>query len=286
MLRARKIRAVTPPGPAATSAGPSTQAGGGEPPHGTQSIQRAVAVLKYFAEHEGEVASTALAKELDLSPGTVLRIVKALAAAGLLARNPVTESYYLGQGAVLLGQAAQRAFGLDRALPVLEQVNLETQESVNLSVREGAESVVMLRVQSTLPLRFEQRTGARFPLYTTASGKAILAFSPDAEQYLASLPASLTKLTPHTLETADAVRQQLAQVHRRGYSIDGEENVEGVRCVGAPVVDASGRAHAAVVIQVPTVRMSRDRERDLAQRAIQAAREVAHAVPVNRTMSR
>ncbi len=74
-------------------------------------------------------------------------------------------------------------------------------------------------------------------------------------------------------------------MHRRGYSIDAEENVEGVRCVGAPVVDPTGRAHAAVVIQVPTVRMTRERERELGQRAIQAAREVSRTVPVNRTMS-
>jgi IclR family acetate operon transcriptional repressor len=256
-----------------------------EAPPGTQSIQRAISVLKYFTDHDGENAAPAIARALDLSPGTVLRIVKALTSAGLLARNPITESYYLGSGAVLLGQAAQRAFGLDRAMPILEQVNLETQESVNLAVREARESVVMLRVQCTLPLRFEQWPGARFPLYTTASGKAILAFSPDAEQYVESLPSRLEKLTPHTLETPEALTSQLTAVHRRGYSIDAEENVEGVRCVGAPVVDSSGRAHAAVVIQVPTVRMTRERERELGQRAIQAAREVSRTVPVNRTMS-
>lgn len=256
-----------------------------EAPTGTQSIQRAVAALKYFADHDGEHTAPAIAKALELSPGTVLRILKALASAGLLARNPLTEAYYLGSASVVLGQAAQRAFGLDRALPILEQVNAETQESVNLAVREGDESVVMLRVQSTLPLRFEQSTGARFPLYTTASGKAILAFSPDASNYVESLSERLKQLTPRTLQTPVALSQQLTQVHRRGYSIDAEENVEGVRCVGAPVVDTAGRAHAAVVIQVPTVRMSRERERELGQLAIRAAREVSRAVPVNRTMS-
>ena len=256
-----------------------------ESPHGTQSIQRAVAVLKYFADHDGEQTAPVLARALDLSPGTVLRIVKALAAAGLLARNPVTESYHLGSGSVLLGQAAQRAFGLDRALPVLEQVNLETQESVNLAVREAGESVVMLRVQCTLPLRFEQFTGARFPLYTTASGKAMLAFSPDAPAYVASLPGELARLTPHTLRSPAALVEQLDATRRRGYSIDAEENVEGVRCVGAPVVDVTGQAQAAVVIQVPTVRMSRERERELADRAVRAAHEVARTVPVNRNLS-
>lgn len=254
-------------------------------PHGTQAIQRAIAVLKFFADHDAEVTTSTLAQELSLSQGTVSRIVKALVAEGLLARNPITEGHYLGSTAVLVGQAAQRAFGLDKALPVLEDVSAHTRESVNLTVREGAESVVMLRVQSTLPLRFEQRTGARFPLYTTASGKAILAFSDDAAHYVESLPPALTRLTPHTLGTPDKLAQQLASTFRRGYSIDAEENVEGVRCVGAPIMDSGGQAHAAVVIQVPTVRMSRERERELGALAIQAGREIGRLVPVNRAMS-
>lgn len=261
------------------------QRGDDSAPHGTQAIRRAISVLKLFANSETEVSVSTLAQELGLSQGTASRIVKALVAEGLLARNPVTEAHYLGSTAVLVGQAAQRAFGLDKALPVLEDVNRQTEESVNLTVREGVESVVMLRVQSTLPLRFEQRTGARFPLYTTASGKAILAFSEDAADYVKSLPNNLTKLTPHTLETPNRVLQQLTSTYRRGYSIDAEENVEGVRCVGAPILDSDGHAHAAIVIQVPTVRMSRARERELAMLAVQAGREVARLVPVNRAMS-
>lgn len=258
---------------------------GTEAPHGTQSIQRAIAVLHFFADHDGEHTAAAAAEALELSAATVMRIMKALTSAGLLTRNAMTDAFYLGTGAVLLGQAAQRAFGLDRALPILEHVNSETQESVNLVVREGTESVVMLRVQCSLPLRFEQMPGARFPLYTTASGKAILAFSPDAAGYVESLAPHLTQLTPHTLATPQALARQLPQVRRRGYSIDAEENVAGVRCVGAPVVDATGQAHAALVIQVPAVRMTRERERELGQLAIRAALEVSRTVPVNRTMS-
>lgn len=242
-------------------------------------------MLKFFADHDYELSVSTLARELGLSQGTTSRIVKVLATEGLLVRNPVTEAHYLGSAAVLIGQSAQRAFGLDKAAPMLEAVNRQTQESVNLSVRDGNESVVMLRVQSTLPLRFEQRTGARFPLYTTASGKAILAHSSDAGDYVASLPEQLPAVTPHTLTTPAQLHEQLAAIQERGYSIDAEENVEGVRCVGAPILDSHGYAHAAVVIQVPTVRMSRSRERELAALAIQAADEVSRMVPVNRMMS-
>ena len=255
-------------------------------PAGTQAIGRALAVLKLLAEEGSELSLSAIAGQLDLSSGTAHRIVRALSAEGLVAHNPRTDSYYLGAGTILLGQAAQRGFGLDKALPVLEQINAETQESVNLAVREGDESVVMLRVQSTLPLRFEQHPGARFPLYTTASGKAILAFSPDAGSYVSGLPGELPQLTERTLTDPAKLAEQLAEIRRRGYSVDEEENVAGVRCVGAPILDSDGRAQGALVIQVPTVRMPAKRIRELGGRVITAAKEIAQFVPVDRIMSR
>jgi IclR family acetate operon transcriptional repressor len=169
---------------------------------------------------------------------------------------------------------------------VLEELNMETSESVNLSVRSGAESVVMMRVQSTLPLRFEQRPGARFPLYATASGKAILAMSPHVEMYLKTLPRQLSKVTQYTLETPDELARELQETRERGYSIDEQENVEGVGCVGAPVLDRDGSAQAALVIQVPSVRLPKSRVRSLGGRLVQAAAEAAQFIPVNRAMSR
>lgn len=258
---------------------------GRQPPAGTQAIGRALAVLRTLAASPTELEASALATELDLSAGTTKRILGALIAESLIAQNPKTGRYYLASGAILLGQAAQRGFGLDKALPVLEELNAETSESVNLVVREGPESVVMMRVQSTLPLRFEQHPGARFPLYSTASGKAMLTYSPDAEEYVASLPDRLPPLTDNTLPTPDRLAVQLKQTRERGYSIDDEENVAGVSCVGAPVLDAYGRAQAAITVQVPTVRMPKRRILELGERVQLAAKEVARFVPVDRNMS-
>ncbi|MFI5614208.1 IclR family transcriptional regulator [Amycolatopsis sp. NPDC051903] len=255
---------------------------GAQPPAGTQAIRRALGVLRLLKDEGGELSLSAIARKLDLTTGTTYRVVGALSADGLVTHNPRTDSYHLGPGAILLGQAAQRVHGLHRALPVIEQVNADTGESVNLTIREGTESVVLLRAQSTLPLRFEQHPGARFPLYATASGKVILAHSPDAEAYLANLPEQLTAVTSHTLATRADLARELAETRERGYSIDDEENVDGVRCVGAGVLDDRGLARAAVVIQVPTVRLPKDRIPELGARAVAAAAEIAPFLPPGR----
>jgi IclR family acetate operon transcriptional repressor len=58
-----------------------------------------------------------------------------------------------------------------------------------------------------------------------------------------------------------------------------------VRCVGAPVLDSRRVAQAALVIQVPSVRMPPERIVELGARVVEAAREVARFVPIDRVMS-
>ena len=98
-------------------------------------------------------------------------------------------------------------------------------------------------------------------------------------------PAELPALTEHTLRHREEVAAQLEEIRERGYSIDEEENVAGVRCVGAPVLDSRRVAQAAVVIQVPSIRMPPARVAELGERVTEAAREVARFVPIDRVMS-
>jgi IclR family acetate operon transcriptional repressor len=248
------------------------------PPTGTQAIERALAVLAVLADN-GELSPSELAERTNLTAGTASRIAKALTAETMLLRNPATDRYHLGPRAVILGRAAERVLGIDKAMQPLQELADKTQESVNLAARDGGESVVLARVQSTLPLRFVQHVGARFPLYSTASGKAMLAYGDATADYLADLPAKLPPVGPGTLATRAQLARQLEQVRDRGFSIDIEENVEGVRCVGAPVFDEDGIARAAVVLQAPSVRMHKERIDELGPAVAETAKRVSRVIP-------
>jgi IclR family acetate operon transcriptional repressor len=242
-----------------------------------------LAVLRLLSRDTEGLPVARIAEELDLAVGTAHRLVRALLAEGYLARGSASDTVHLGTTALLLGQAAQRALGVDRARPLLERLASETNESVNLVVRHGDESLIIMRVQSTLPLRFEQRPGDRYPLYATASGKAILAFSENLDDYISRLPDRLSQLTAHTHHTAETLVGELDEIRQRGYSIDNEEAFEGVRCVAAPVLHAARHAHAAVGIQAPLVRMRDDRVVELGARVIGIADEVAKVIPAEAT---
>lgn len=260
-------------------AGPATGAPAPDPVAGTQAIGRALAVLREFRERPRDLGIMQVANALGLSPSTAHRIIRALAAEGYLTQSGVTDRYSLGREAVLLGLAAQRNLGLDAARPILERVADATGESVNMGVRDGSSALVLLRIESRQPLRFDQPPGTRVPLYASSMGKALLAFDGGVE----SLPSDLSwsGYTPTTITSPVRLARELATVRSRGFSIDMEESIPGVRCVGAPVCDASGRAFAAIAIQAPAVRMSDDRLQQLGSLAGEAAKEVGAALVVS-----
>jgi IclR family transcriptional regulator, acetate operon repressor len=251
---------------------------GGAHVMGAQTISRAFAVLRLFCAHRGDLGVGTIAKELGLNLSTTHRIVRALVAEEYLAQNEDSERYYLGTGALLLGKAAHHTFGLDVVYPVLQRLAATTGESVNLGVLSGDAAVVVERIESSEPLRFTQPPGTRVPLHASSMGKALLAFNDEAEQRTLKGLTRLRRITPKTHATAKALRSDLRSIRERGWSIDDEESVIGVRCVGAPIRDGSGIA-AAVAVQAPAVRMPDERFEELGPEVAKAAQEISALLP-------
>lgn len=247
---------------------------------GTQSIRRTLAVLGLFRDRRRDLGISEIADELSLSASTVHRIVRALTSHGYLAQHNSNDRYYLGRSAVLLGQAAHQTMGLHLAQSVLDRVAEETGESVNLGVREADEMVVLISTQSKQALRFAQEPGSRLPVHATSMGKATLAYgSAPSSEAVAALAEPLEALTSRTITTTAALREELERIRRRGYSIDDEEAIVGVRCIAAPLFSAQGNLLAAVAIQGPAVRMSRSRLKSLAPLLLDAAQEIERILP-------
>ena len=239
---------------------------------GAQSIDRALDVLACFID-ERDLGITELSRALELSPSTAHRIVQALVARGYLEQSPATERYHLGASAIVLGQAARSSFGLERAMPVLEELGQLTGESINMGLRDGDHVVVVLHVESTQPLRFDQPVGTRRSMHSTSMGKALLAFAPDRKT--ANFDDILQAATSRTITDADELRAHLDEVRKLGYSTDTEESLTGVSCLGAPVLNSAGDAVAAIAVQGPTARMSTVDRPLLGKQVARAANQIA-----------
>jgi DNA-binding IclR family transcriptional regulator len=244
---------------------------------GSQSVERALAVLRCLAAGDDDLGVTDVATRTGLSVSTTHRLLQALRRDGLVAQDPRTERYHLGPALIALGRRAEARLPFDHLLPRLRRLADDTGESVSLGTRVGDDVLIVLHVDSPHPLRFDQVPGTFVPVHASGIGKALLAFAPDPAAEVAAL-GDLGAFTAATLTSADALLADLERSRARGWSLNDGERHGGVRTMAAPVRDRAGAVWAGVAIQGPTARLTDQRLEELAPLLLAAVEEMGAGV--------
>ena len=200
-----------------------------------------------------------LSKMTGINKTTAYRFLSHLQREGYLFRDE-DGHYSFGMKLLQLGAGNDHRSTLqETARPALRQLWRETQETVNLAVLDEGMVLYVDVIESPHVFRLASHVGMRRPIYSTALGKALVAFLPEEERKRVLSIQSFQSLTPHTIANADLLEEELEKTRRRGYAIDEEESVAGARCVSAPVLNYRQEPLAAISVAGPTTRFSRDK---------------------------
>ena len=245
---------------------------------GSQSVERALAVLQCIAEADGDIGVSEIGGRCGLSVSTAHRLVQALRAPGLVSQDQRSERYRLGPGAVALGRRAELRLGVSRLEPHLrDRLAACTGESITLGTRLGNEMLVVSHIPSSHPLRVGHPPGMRVPLHASAIGKVLLAFTPDRSAEIAAL-GPLIAYTDATITDHAALLKEVTTTWQRGWAKnDGERDV-GVRSIAAPLRNPDGTAWAGVAVQGPSARLPDDRLDELVDVLLQVAQQMASEI--------
>jgi DNA-binding IclR family transcriptional regulator len=225
-------------------------------PYKIQVLDRALAIINAIAESRTDASLAELAEIVKLHKSTVHRILMILESYRVVDRDPQGGRYRLGLRLFELGTIAIGSFNIrDRARRHLERLLYEVDETVHLCVLDGGEVLYVDKFEPSRSVRMASRIGRRNPAHCTAVGKAILSLLSEREVDDILRRHGLPRLTPNTITTPAELKVELQAVRRRGYSIDNEEVEEGVRCVGAAVLDHAARPIAAVSVSAPSFRL-------------------------------
>ncbi len=225
-----------------------------------QTVLNALRMLEVFHK-ESEMGVSDLARRLDLHKNNAFRLLATLELAGYIQQTPKTELYHLGPRCLELGHAFARSHSLiDQARPILEELANSTGETIHLGVRSGVEVVHLDGVLPEQLVLTGLRVGERAPAHCTALGKVLLSgddvdLSAHAGEN-SGQPAVFERFTESTCVDAAKLADELRAVALNGYAADLEEYSVGLRCVAAPVHDASARVVAALSISGPSFRLS------------------------------
>jgi DNA-binding IclR family transcriptional regulator len=217
----------------------------------SQSLDRVIVLIDELAGGPKRLGE--LAKTLDIHKSTVLRTLQTLERHGWVRRQGDPPEFRLGLRLVGLSTAVLEDLDVRTvARPSLQRLGAVTGETCHLAVRDGAEAVYLDKVESVHPVRMYSRIGARAPLYCTGVGKVLLAHTPE-DQWPA---LEFRRYTDRTITTVEELSAAGAEIRRLGWGWDEREHEDTVRCIAAPIFNASDEVVAAVSVSVPTSRLT------------------------------
>jgi IclR family transcriptional regulator, KDG regulon repressor len=215
---------------------------------GVQAVVLTLRILEYLAEHDEDVGVTVLADALGTTKSRVFRHLQTLLQQGYVARSNDSERYRTGTNLVALGLSVGDRLDISVAAePVLRNLREALGHSAVVSRFEEDGMRVLRTLRGTSQVEIGVRPGSLLSFHGTAQGKLALAYGPDAlrERVLMS---RLQLLTPNTIVSPAALKEELDRIKGRGWAVAPNEALLGLNTLAAPVFDGAGDFVGAVAM--------------------------------------
>lgn len=216
-------------------------------------LERAMEILSCFDPKHGALTLTEIAETTKLPLSSCHRITATLVEGGFLSRGS-DRKYRVGTKLWTIAQHAPLSDRLrESALPTLARLYEETGENITLAVLDRGQALYVDRLVGERSVPTISRAGGHLPLHTTGVGKVLLAHQ--SQRYIDNyLAQSLAKPTPQSITDPVALRNDLAAVRERGYSITRQEMTAGSGSIAVPIL-RGGKCVAAVGVIVHLARL-------------------------------
>jgi DNA-binding IclR family transcriptional regulator len=238
-----------------------------------QSVARALAILDAIAASK-TMRAQEVASELGLNLTTTVHILNTLTDGGYLAKHGRAYTLSTEKVLALYSQVQADVRPSPAVLAALNRVTQETGESGYVSCWTGDDVMIVAVAEGSHAVRVAGlQVGLAGDIHARSSGKCLLAFAPEGhtERLLAKGP--LHRRTANTIIDIDAMREELAAIRHRGYAIDREEYLEGVRGIAVPLRLGQQHPRCALTITMPADRFPANE-----QHCIQALLDAADAL--------
>ncbi|HEX2103465.1 MAG TPA: IclR family transcriptional regulator [Solirubrobacteraceae bacterium] len=236
-----------------------------------QSVQKAITLLRATAASADGTSVSALARAAGLPRATALRLIQTMESEGFLLRVPQADRVLLGPELLRLARRVDTATLLSEvAGGRLSELSDAVRETVTLSV-VAPDGGLDLVDQVVGPHHLVPRSwlGQRFPLHASSSGKLLLS-TYDEQRLERFLRDPLPALTPHTITTKRALRQELERICAQGHAATVDELEEGLAGVSVGIFGEPG----ALVGTINVSGLSQRLDQTARRRAVEHMRDV------------
>jgi DNA-binding IclR family transcriptional regulator len=212
---------------------------------GIQSADKAAEVLMALVEAGQAAPLRDLARAIDMPTSLAHRYLASLMASGLAVQNGVTGLYDLGPSSIRIGAAAlARVDPLRLASEAMPELVAKTGLTALLNVLGDRGPTIIRWERSYVPFVTTLAVGSILPLTGSASGRVILAFTPDRVR------SKLVQLNaPRSEDESPAqLSERFIQIRKRGFDTADSTVVPGLSAVSTPVLDLQNEAVASLTL--------------------------------------
>jgi DNA-binding IclR family transcriptional regulator len=222
---------------------------------GDGTVGKALDVLDQVAAFGRPVRFTELLDGSPFPKATLYRLLQTLTSQGMLTYDPERHSYAPGVRLVRLAHAAWSQSSLAPvARPIVDALSREVGETVHLAQLDHGQVLYVDKRNAKDPIAMFSQAGKVGPAYCTGVGKAMLAFLDEAELAQVLPQQAFHPFTAKTIRSAEALREELGRIRKRGYAFDDEEHERGIICIAMPILTRSGRVLGALSVTSSTAR--------------------------------
>ncbi|HEU4960793.1 MAG TPA: IclR family transcriptional regulator [Sphingomonas sp.] len=240
-------------------------------PQGSQTLLRGLDMLDQVVD--GPVPLAELSARMGLTRSTTHRLANALIDRGFLVFFP-REGYQLGPKLLQLGFLAQSQVDLiQTARPHIEDLATRTEDTVHLGRLDDERALYLDKIPGRRRVEISSRVGDRQPLTSTGLGKALM---------IDIAPQDWRRLfdTDRATDGGAPIDYALWEERMKGYvaagrAYDLEENEDQIRCVAAPIRDASDRIVGAISVSSAAQYMDDARMEALTDDVLSTARAIS-----------
>lgn len=234
-------------------------------------------ILQAFLDRKEPVSIAELSNATGINISILYRVISPLRKEGYICKIPKSNQYIIGPKFLEFSNLARGTLSIDRvASPYLEKLNSHIDESVQLATLHGGVAVTTLMLHSKQKLRIVLGEKTELPLYCTGVGKIFLAHMKESEldKYLTA-QQKREQYTANTNIKSSEIKKGLSEIKKNGVAIDQEEFVPGIVEIAAPIKNSNNQLVAAVGIEIPSSRATKDRVSELVALLKKTASEIS-----------
>ncbi|WP_433633600.1 IclR family transcriptional regulator [Halomicrococcus sp. NG-SE-24] len=219
------------------------------PPNSVVTVEKTLSIIEYLRKADTASISE-VASELDLAKSTVHRHLSTLKRSEYVIKKP--EGYALSLKFLDLGEFTRtRDTVYQLAEETVVELATETDERAQFLVEEHGQAVYVYRANGSHAVTADTHIGKRIPIHASAAGLAILSELPTDRIETIIDQHGLESLTNETITEPDELYSELEEIRERGFSINDQGYIEGLRAIGAPVLDKNGTVIGGLSISGP-----------------------------------